>query len=46
MTMAVAVEDLTPGGGLSITIDAPTFRPERDARDLGVFVFRLARKEP
>lgn len=46
VTMAVAVEDLTPGGGLSITIDAPTFRPERDARDLGVFVFRLARKEP
>ena len=40
----VAPSDLTPGGGLSVSIEARAFRPAGDPQVVGVFLLRLERE--
>lgn len=39
----VTPADLTPGGGLELSLETPELRPAGDPRTLGVFVLRLGR---
>lgn len=42
--LTVEHEDLTPGGGLLVTLESAPFRPAGERRELGVFVLRLEKR--
>jgi len=44
VSLTVEREDLTPGGGLLVTLESPPLRPAGERRELGVFLMRLEKR--